>query len=127
MKTYRGRRLYPEQGTVSNVVVTVNSMPLKHHVYHSPTGLNWGYGGSGPADLARSILWDLVGIEPFPELYHEFKFHFVAKWGDVWQITSDEIRKWMLESVKMNPSAWYERDDVRKKSILEKFLGIFKK
>jgi hypothetical protein len=29
-----------------------------HQVYkhHSPTGMNWGYGGSGPADFALNIL-----------------------------------------------------------------------
>jgi hypothetical protein len=31
---------------------------LRHVVHHSPSGLSWGYGGSGPADLARSILID---------------------------------------------------------------------
>jgi hypothetical protein len=29
---------------------------LPHVVYHSPTGMEWGYAGSGPADLALSIL-----------------------------------------------------------------------
>lgn len=113
MKIYKGKRLYPKQGTISNVVVTVNGEPLKHHVYHSPTGFNWGYGGSGPADLARSILWDLIGLEPYPELYQMFKWKFVAGWGDVWQITSEEIQKWISENPDMNPSAWYEREDVR--------------
>ena len=29
-------------------------------VHHSPTGYEWGYGGSGPADLALNILeWQL--------------------------------------------------------------------
>jgi len=26
-------------------------------VCHSPTGFEWGYGGSGPADLALNILY----------------------------------------------------------------------
>lgn len=34
---------------------------LQHHVKHSPTGLSWGYGGSGPADTARSLLIDHFG------------------------------------------------------------------
>lgn len=29
---------------------------IAHVVKHSPTGMNWGYGGSGPADCARSLL-----------------------------------------------------------------------
>jgi hypothetical protein len=35
--------------------------PLRHIVRHSPTGMTWGYGGSGPADLARSLLFDALG------------------------------------------------------------------
>ncbi len=35
--------------------------PLRHVVRHSPAGLNWGYAGSGPADLARSLLLDVLG------------------------------------------------------------------
>lgn len=127
MKIYKGRRLDPEKGTISNVVITVNGKPLKHHVYHSPTGFNFGYRGSGPADLARSILWDVIGMEPHPELYQTFKFEFVAGWGDKWQITSEEIQKWILDNIEKNPAAWYMREDVRKKSWIEKFLGIFKK
>jgi len=34
------------------------SYPLKHVVYHSPTGFEIGSDGSGPADLALSILTD---------------------------------------------------------------------
>jgi len=30
-------------------------------LYHSPTGLNWGYGGSGAADCARSLLINALG------------------------------------------------------------------
>lgn len=34
---------------------------LEHVVKHSPTGFSWGYAGSGPADLARSILIAVLG------------------------------------------------------------------
>ena len=70
MKIYKGKRiktpgdLYPY-----GIKVTVNNKPLKHRVYHSPTGFEWGFEGSGPADLARSILWDHLGKEPSPALY----------------------------------------------------------
>ncbi len=30
--------------------------PLRHVIYHSPSGLSWGYGGSGPADTALAFL-----------------------------------------------------------------------
>lgn len=35
--------------------------PLAHAAKHSPSGLSWGYLGSGPADLARSLLIDALG------------------------------------------------------------------
>lgn len=34
---------------------------LPHIKRHSPTGMEWGYAGSGPADLARSLLIDALG------------------------------------------------------------------
>jgi hypothetical protein len=34
---------------------------LAHVSRHSPTGMSWGYGGSGPADLARSLLIAVLG------------------------------------------------------------------
>ena len=34
---------------------------LRHVVRHSPSGLNWGYRGSGPCDTARSLLLDALG------------------------------------------------------------------
>ena len=37
-----------------------------HHVHHSPTGFEIGYGGSGPADLALNILALAIGPPPDP-------------------------------------------------------------
>jgi hypothetical protein len=39
------------------------SIPLRHVVKHSPDGFEWGYTGSGPAELARCILIDALGAE----------------------------------------------------------------
>lgn len=41
----------------------ITMKPLEHIVRHSPDGFEWGYGGSGPAELARCILIDLLGEE----------------------------------------------------------------
>lgn len=58
-KEYVGRRL---AGGVEVVVREDGTKrPLGHVVLHSPTGLEWGYGGQGPADLALSILADYFG------------------------------------------------------------------
>lgn len=94
MKTYRGRRLGKAEES-SWVEVTVNNRPLRHRVRHSPTGFEFGYGGSGPADLALSILWNFLGKEPSRILYMDFKTRFVARWKDKWEITSLEIQNWI--------------------------------
>ena len=63
---------------------------------HSPDGFQWGYGGSGPAQLALALLLDVTGN---PELtqahYQDFKFYMVASWGEEWQITSMDILEWL--------------------------------
>ena len=70
--------------------------PLRHLVHHSPDGFNWGYGGSGPAELARCIVADATGISnPHPAVYQEFKREFVSGWGDRWEISLDEVRSWL--------------------------------
>jgi hypothetical protein len=68
--------------------------PLKHHVRHSPTGFSWGYGGSGPSDLARCLLIDVFGEGELVERnYQDFKFQVVADWpqDEGWEITEEEI------------------------------------
>lgn len=55
-KTYQGIRRPDGLHVVVNNGKTLT--PLKHHVRHSPTGFECGYGGSGPSDLARCILID---------------------------------------------------------------------
>jgi len=94
MKTYRGNRLGKAEDLLG-VKVTVNNRPLRHRVRHSPTGFEWGYLGSGPADLALSILWNFLGKEPSRILYMDFKTRFVAGWKDKWEITSLEIQNWI--------------------------------
>lgn len=51
-----------------------------HHgiVYHSPDGFEWGYGGSGPAELALNILAMFVDRDTAFELHQEFKWKFIA-------------------------------------------------
>ncbi len=70
MKGYVGRR---ELDGPKVYVVQVDELkatggmirePLKHLVLHSPDGFEWGYLGSGPADLALAILGDWFGEEP---------------------------------------------------------------
>jgi hypothetical protein len=54
-------------------------MSCPHVVRHSPTGPEWGYGGSGPADCARSILLALTDEATADAHYQAFKDEVVAR------------------------------------------------
>jgi hypothetical protein len=61
---------------------------------HSPTGFSWGYGGSGPAQLAVALLADALGDDDRAiRLHQSFKFKVVACWpeGERWWITAEQI------------------------------------
>jgi len=47
---------------------------------HSPDGFAWGYGGSGPAQLALAVCVELYGAALGYRVYQDFKFRFVAAW-----------------------------------------------
>jgi hypothetical protein len=77
MKTYEGRR----QGCA--VIVTVDGRPLNPRLdlyNHSPTGFEWGYCGSGPAQLALAILADhLADDRQALDVYQRFKWAVIAE------------------------------------------------
>ena len=87
MKVYTGRR----QGVAA--IVTVDERRLKPRFdlrNHSPTGFEWGYPGSGPAQLALAILADHLGNnEQALNFYQRFKWAVVAGWPYCgWILTS---------------------------------------
>jgi hypothetical protein len=45
---------------------------------HSPDGYEWGYGGSGPAELALNILLLFADYATANPLYQDFKEEFLA-------------------------------------------------
>lgn len=97
-KVYTGERLRPEEGTLGGARVLVDGEPLRHVVVHSPSGFNWGYGGSGPADLAYAILLDYLGDERLAsQLYQDFKWEFIASLDQrkSWAISGAEIEAWL--------------------------------
>ncbi|WP_423751857.1 DUF6166 domain-containing protein [Salinirarus marinus] len=66
-------------------------------VNHSPSGFEWGYGGSGPAQLALALLLDYTGDEAFAlDHYQAFKTEVVsqldcARSAGSWRLTGPEI------------------------------------
>ncbi len=91
MKVYEGTR----EGRA--VDVTVDGRPLNPRLdlwNHSPTGFEWGYGGSGPAQLALALLADhLDDDEHAVALHQDFKRMIVVdllRRG--WTLTTREIQ-----------------------------------
>lgn len=74
-------------------------------VLHSPTGFEWGYGGSGPADLALNILLKYgVAMEVAEVLHQDFKWEYIAgipKDG-AW-IRGFDIRQWIMFHTQTAP------------------------
>jgi hypothetical protein len=88
LRTDSGPAVWIEDGRVRR--------DLPHVVRHSPTGFNWGYGGSGPADLALSLLTDALGHRRRAEtLYQDFKWAVVAHLPDEWTLTRQAILNWV--------------------------------
>src|SRR3990170_4477229 len=91
---------------------TSDRCPLTHIPFHSPDGFEWGYAGSGPADLALAILADYFGEPPelvltalrslwaprskAAALHQPFKEQFLARERrDEWSLASDAIIAWL--------------------------------
>lgn len=101
MKCYYGSR--DADGTCKVRVVQVfGTVPLLAEplnlrldlVNHSPTGFEWGYAGSGPAQLALAILADVLGEDKAAITLHQaFKFHTIAKLprDTPWELTVHQV------------------------------------
>lgn len=60
---------------------------------HSPDGFAWGYGGSGPAQLALAILADLHTDAKALAWYMPFKWRVIAqlKMDEPWTLSAQQI------------------------------------
>lgn len=96
MKTYKGVRSH---GFASVSIMTEGepsrALPPRFDLRkHSPDGFEWGYGGSGPAQLALAICADaLQDDERAQRIYQDFKARAVEHFhGDHWTMTEEEVR-----------------------------------
>jgi hypothetical protein len=84
MKRYQGYRTH---GAVDVLVNGKQLNPRFDLWNHSPTGFEWGYGGSGPAQLALALLADCLGDDATAvNLHQRYKEAIVSRlpyrgWG----------------------------------------------
>jgi hypothetical protein len=66
---------------------------------HSPDGFNFGYSGSGPAQLSLALLADALGDdEKAQRHYQDFKYKVIARLeGDNFQLSEEDIRQTLAE------------------------------
>lgn len=78
---------------------------------HSPTGFEWGYGGSGPAQLAPAILLDYTGDENIAlEHYMRFKDEVVSRLectapDGCWHLSADVIETVLRDEAELEVTA----------------------
>lgn len=81
-----------------------------NEVNHSPTGFAWGYGGSGPAQLAYAILRNYLGEHNIARsktiakaLYQRFKWDVIAplKWEERFTVCHPTIDKWLSRELAL--------------------------
>jgi len=105
MRTYRGYRQYAAnldgEATGSTALVWVEVADQRQQLpmclemrNHSPAGFEWGYQGSGPAQLALALVVDACGPEyRSAALYQRFKERVVARLPrDAWTLTVEQVR-----------------------------------
>jgi hypothetical protein len=88
---YRGHR-----DRDGRAVVEVNGRPLtvlpSYSLRRHSGGFEFGYMGSGPAQLALAILLRECDEATALTHYHAFNRHTVARLGDCWELASADVR-----------------------------------
>jgi Family of unknown function (DUF6166) len=106
MKNYQIHRAGEPWADVGEVTVTVHEGHKQYRLKpnrslkvrnHSPTGFNFGYGGSGPAQLALAIVLDFTDDEQMATAhYQDFKWEFICGMRHPGgTIMGDDIQAWL--------------------------------
>jgi hypothetical protein len=101
VKKYVGERT-PDGVSVIVIPESGGAYPLNPRYdlrNHSPDGFNYGYGGSGPAQLSLALLADALGDdEKAQRFYQDVKFKVVARLeGDRFELRQEDIQKKVAE------------------------------
>lgn len=90
--------VFVNEGMPSEECVPLDPAASQEIINHSPTGFNWGYGGSGPAQLALALLLDATGDKDRSvRFYQTFKWDQVSNLPNNWKLTETSILNWLSE------------------------------
>ena len=100
MHTGKGTMTYTGVRTPTGVTVTNGEgRPVTHIAKQSPEGFEWGYQGSGPLDLAYSILSDFGGAALAEVIYRQFAETVIAALPHHgWTLTAEQIAAFLVDS-----------------------------
>ena len=98
--SYRGMR--GPQGPMVQVLQDGSPSPLDPRLDlrdHAPSGMEWGYGGSGPSQLALAILAHATGDEPYALAnYQDFKWEIIAPMDSrEWTMEQRNVMDWVKQ------------------------------
>ena len=101
MKTYQGQRLeysaFVEVISCDGNIMDLDPAASRAIQDHSPDGFDWGYDGDRPAQLALAILLDVTDDAAIAlEHYKKFKSAYVVHWENTWELSSEDVRTWLL-------------------------------
>jgi hypothetical protein len=103
---------YPHVGAVSVFEGDERARKLPvclDHVNHSPDGCAWGYGGSGPAQLAYAILFDVTNDrDKSQKFYQDYKWAVISQLPrKTWTIEAEKVLDW-LENAEYDRKSFRE-------------------
>lgn len=107
MKFYTGTKGCTDARIYENGEMRVLD-PRRDLCDHSPDGFAWGYGGSGPAQLALAICADALRDDQRAlRVYQAFKWNVVSFWKQDrgWEIDETEVRKIVVHIEHLAASA----------------------
>ncbi|MDZ5810367.1 DUF6166 domain-containing protein [Halorubrum sp. AD140] len=97
---YRAHR-DPTAPVGNQIEVAVDGEPMDYRydlLSASPSGFEWGYGGSGPAQLSVALLAHALNDEVAVTYYQQFKREVVSQLPERgWELTADDVRRWHAE------------------------------
>ncbi len=95
MKVYYGTRTEHGAAVVVEEDGQCRGLDPRHDLRsHSPTGFEWNYAGSGPAQLALALAADVLGDDDrAQDVYMRLKFKLVGSLPhEGWVLTEERIR-----------------------------------